>query len=91
MLARIYSILGDASPSRSHAESCLGLADSPFHLGCAHEALARAAVVAGDLTGAEAHLIKARSLADCVEDADDRKILLDDLASVRAALDAISA
>ena len=48
MLARIYAVLGDAAPSRSHAETCLGLADSPFFLGCGHEALARAAVLIGE-------------------------------------------
>jgi hypothetical protein len=92
MLARIYSILRDAAPARQHAEACLRFAESagvpPFYLGCAHESLARAAVARGDRTEAEARLSKAQSIADSVDDPENRKILLDDLASVRSALNA---
>ena len=91
MLSRIYAVLGDASPAQEHGEACLRFAESgdspPFYVGCAHEALARAAVVRGDRTEAEAQLTRAHSLAETIEDADDRKLLLDDLSSVRSSLD----
>jgi hypothetical protein len=90
MLARLYSVLGDAVPARQHAEACLRFAEAPdvapFYVGCAHEALARAAVLRGERTQAEEHLALADSLVETVEDAEDRKILLENLASIRLAL-----
>jgi hypothetical protein len=53
--------------------------DTPFLLGNAHEALARAESLAGQETEAKAHLATAQQHAKNVTDADDRQLLVNDL------------
>jgi hypothetical protein len=82
-ISRCYAVLGQGSLAVSFAGSALDLAvQTPldrFMIASCHEAMARALLVAGD-AGAEAHLTRARALADLLDDPEDRQILLEDLA-----------
>jgi len=83
-LARIAALLGHADEARRHGEACRTYADglAPFFQGYAHEALARAARVAGDGSTADAQLALARRHAAQVEDAAERALLERDLADL---------
>jgi ATP/maltotriose-dependent transcriptional regulator MalT len=52
LLSRVHAVLGDAPQARAYAEKCLQLSReaslSPFYIGYAHEALARAHRLSGD-------------------------------------------
>jgi hypothetical protein len=54
----------------------------PFYLGYAHEALARAAKLAGDTRRALAHREEAKKLAGDIRKRDERDLLLKDLESI---------
>ena len=79
--SRIHAILGHAEEAMRHAEVCLGYSTGlePFYLGYAHEALARAALLAGDRTNATEHLSHARSCAAKVAPKDHQAMLSKDL------------
>jgi hypothetical protein len=85
--ARVYAVLGRAEPALHHASRCLELATTndlgAFDVGCGHEALARAYLVAGDADAAAKHAAEARTTADAVTDEDDREILLSDVADLQ--------
>ena len=82
--SRIQAILGHADKARRLGEICLEYSRDlgPFHQGYAHEALARAACVAGDHERQESHLAQARTLASRVEPEKERDLLLKDLDSL---------
>ncbi|MCC6997389.1 MAG: hypothetical protein IT370_22430 [Deltaproteobacteria bacterium] len=69
-VSRVYAVVGRAEPARFHAERCLELcvagAIDGFDLAYAHEALARAAQVAGDSEALARHLALARAEAASV-------------------------
>lgn len=85
-VSRVYSVLGRPEPAAYHARRYLELATvhglGPFHVGFAHEALARAAAVAGDASACEAHLRQAREQGAQVEDEEERNLLFADLGTV---------
>lgn len=85
--ARIYAILGQAENALRYGQLCLNVSQEsgvpPFFLGYAYEALARAAAAAGNQQDMTAHLEDARSAAEKVQKADDRKMLLDDLQTIQ--------
>lgn len=83
-LARVYAILGQADNARHYAELCLRYSqnEAPFYRGYAHEALARAAQVAGNQDDIAQHLREARRFAAEVTDEDDREALENDLADL---------
>lgn len=85
--SRIYAILGQADNARRYGQLCLAASQGeeipPFFLGYAYEALARAESVAGDRSKVEEYLQKARQAADAVSDAESKKMLLDDLATIK--------
>lgn len=83
-VSRIHAMLGDADESLRQAEICLShsATDGPFYVGYAYEALARAEQVAGRTAQAALHLQKAQQCAATVPDAEDREILLADLATI---------
>jgi hypothetical protein len=85
--SRIYAILGQAENAKRYGQLCLGVSQGddvpPFYLGYAYEALARAESVAGDRVKMEAYLDQARQAAENVSDADSKKWLLDDLATIK--------
>ena len=86
-ISRVYSVLGRGEPALHHARRCLELLDlsgdgEEWDVPFAHEAIARAALVAGELQTAERHLVEARRLGAQIEDADDREHLEDALAEL---------
>ena len=82
--SRIYALLGRDHPARKYGQLSLDNAKDaePFFIAYAYEALARAAMVAGDTGMMNEHLAAARKLADTVTDADSKKMLEDDLATL---------
>lgn len=82
--SRIYSILGRADEARRYAQLCFrhSQEEVPFLRAYANEALARAEKVAGNGNLATQYHAEATRLAESVEEADDRKLLLDDLATI---------
>jgi hypothetical protein len=85
-LSRVYAVLGDAAAARRHGERCLEYSrtDAPFYLGYAHEALARAALVAGDAASFHEHLASAQRLLAAVTDREERELLEPDLKELAA-------
>ena len=84
--SRVHALLGRADEAMRLAERCLdhSRALSPFYLGYAYEALARAARLGGDAAGFETQVARAREWAAQVEDDEERRMLLDDLAAFGA-------
>lgn len=86
--SRVYAVLGRPEPAMFHARNVLaicaahGIAD--FDLAFAHEALARAASVAGDLDAARRHAADARAASAGITEDHDRELLLSDLATLPA-------
>lgn len=83
-LSRIHAILGNATEAVRHAQICFSYSKelSPFYLGYAHEALARAHRLAGKNAIATEHLNTAHELAVLIEDNSEREALLADLQSL---------
>jgi hypothetical protein len=87
-VSRVYTVLGRAEPARWHADRCLslctdhGLAD--WDLAYAHEAIARAALVAGERATAAQEVAAARAVP--IAEDDDRELLEKDLATIEVAL-----
>ena len=84
--ARVYSVLGRAEPALHHARRCLEIAtdaDVPdWLIASAHEGLARAYAVAGQRESAFASRAAAEAALEKVDDAEDRQVVQDDLASL---------
>lgn len=84
----MYAVLGRSEPALHHAQRTLELAEEhdlgPFDIGCGHEALARAYLVAGDTEASAKHATEARTAAEAITDDQDRQILLGDVADVQA-------
>lgn len=84
--SRVYAVLGRAEPALWHARRCVALCEEhglgDWDIGFAWEAVARAALVAGDTLGAGQALARARELADDIAEADDREALQRDLATI---------
>jgi hypothetical protein len=84
--ARVYAVLGRPEPALHHARRCLELCErhgiGGFDLAYAHEALARAAAVAGDAAGSAGHLTAAREVTAAIDDDGDRAQVEADLATV---------
>jgi hypothetical protein len=84
LCSRVYALLGRPEPCRHHAQRVLelctenGLTD--WDLAFAHEALARAHAVAGDLTAARSSTEAALDVP--IAEDEDRHHLLDDLATI---------
>ena len=85
-VSRVYAVLGRPEPSLWHGRRCLALVEqhglSPFDVGAASEAIARAHLAAGNLTGVAEWKARAVAMLDQIEDADDREILEGDLATL---------
>lgn len=86
-ISRVYAVLGRPEPATYHARRALEIAIrhrlSNFYLAYGHEALARARKVAGDGEATRRHLRVAQRLGSKVRDADDRRMLLEDLGTLR--------
>jgi len=82
----VYAILGEVDNARKYGQLCLDASESdeiePFYLGYAYEALARAESVAGNRDKVDEYLAKAREAVSLVKEAEDRKLLEDDLDTI---------
>ena len=85
-ISRVYSVLGRSEPALHHAERCLAISRKSrlgrFYLAYAYEGLARASAVAGRRAARDRYVREARSLGDRIRDRDDRRMLLEDLATI---------
>jgi catechol 2,3-dioxygenase-like lactoylglutathione lyase family enzyme len=83
-LSRVCSLLGRGEDALRHAEQSLQYANGspPFYIAYAHEAIARAASVLGNVPLFQEHLRQARSLAAAVSDSNERAMLEADLQSL---------
>jgi hypothetical protein len=88
-VSRVYATLRRSEAALYHAERSLEVCRAhrirDFPLAFAYEALARAHAVTGHPRETERFLLLARGAARTIKDADDRKILFDDLATIRPA------
>jgi len=84
-VSRAYALAGLADRARTFGRLCLEITptDQPFFVAYAYEALARAEVTAGNRQQADEYLAEVRRLAEQVTDDDERKLLTDDLATLR--------
>jgi hypothetical protein len=84
--ARVYADLIRAEPALAHARRCLTLCEEHdldgFVVASAHEALARAHLVGGDLGAARTHRDRAAELAAGLADLEDRALVEGDLATL---------
>jgi hypothetical protein len=83
-LSRIHALLGDAVAARRAGELSLrhGANESPFIVGYAHEALARAAMIEGDNEKKRHHLAEAKRNVEKTIDSEERKLLEADLLNI---------
>ncbi|MCC7495422.1 MAG: hypothetical protein IT204_23935 [Fimbriimonadaceae bacterium] len=85
-ISRVYAVLGRAEAAAWHGQRSLDHAlvgpEPPFYLGYAHEALARAARLAGDAARLATHLARAQEQLALVTDAESRGMLAADLAEL---------
>lgn len=85
MCSRVYAELGRVEPALHHAQRCLAYVEAylsemeDWDLPYAHEALARAHLVAGDEAAARRHAEEARRLGGAIAEDEDRELLLGDL------------
>ncbi len=88
MCSRVYAVLGRPEPALHHAERCLQIVEaSPqdmddFDLPFAYEALARANAVAGNSDDVLRYEHQAREAAERITDAEDKDMVLTDLATL---------
>jgi DNA-binding transcriptional MerR regulator len=84
--SRVYAVLGRGEPALWHARRCLAICEEQgigdWDIAFAWEAIARASRVAGDASGADAALARARELAAEIAEDEDRELLLSDLATI---------
>lgn len=84
--SRVYAVLGRGDQALFHAQRCLDLCDEngveSFVPASAHEALARAHAVRGDLEAACVERNLAYALAVELDDDDDRAVIEADLATL---------
>jgi hypothetical protein len=89
LCSRVYTVLGRPEPALHHARRCLELVElhpadmEEWDLAAAHEAVARAHSVAGDLDEARRYVELGRQAAGRIEDAEDRAPLEADFATIR--------
>ena len=84
--SRVYAVLRRPEPALHHAQRCVDLCRGhgigDFDLAFAYEAMARAHAVAEDYAAAATWLRQAEEAAAHVVDAEDREILLSDIATI---------
>lgn len=85
-VSRVHAVLRQHEPALFHARRSLEIAQennlSPFHVGCGHEAIARAFALTNP-QAAMAEIATARKLATGITDPEDRQILDQDLSSIQ--------
>lgn len=84
--SRVYAMLGRGEQSLHHARRCLDLSTmdgvDDFVEASAHEAMARAHAVLGDMAAARSERNAAYALAVALEDDDDRAVIESDLGTL---------
>ena len=84
--SRVYAVLGRAEPALHHARRCLAMAEAggleDWVLASACEAMARAAMVAGDQAGVEKWRARAWEAVAAISDEEDREVIESDLATL---------
>ena len=85
-ISRVYATVGNGAMAKDYGARCEKVSRegevSPFLLGYALEACARAEAVAGNSDGARQLIAEARGLAEKVEDKGEREALIADLDSI---------
>lgn len=85
-VSRVAAVLGYPDLAEEYGHRSLEVASSanlrPFYVGYAHEALARAARLAGNRAAVAKHLAAAHEMLDLVDDAGERDLLAPDLAEL---------
>lgn len=88
--ARVYAVLGRAEPALHHARRCLAICEGhglgDWDVTAAWEALARAALVAGDQVLYRDALARGREALDAIADPGDRRLIEGDLDALEAAV-----
>lgn len=86
-VSRIFSLLHQPANARLFGELCLSASkDSSLPLYClgyAYEALARAAILGGELDTAKDNIQKAKAVSETMKDPESRKMLLADLETIK--------
>lgn len=86
LLSRVHVLAGRAEGARLHGEACLRWCEQgglgAFDTAFAHEALARAAALAGDEAAMARHVEAGREAADGIEDEGDRAYVLGELGTI---------
>jgi hypothetical protein len=86
-VARVYALLQQAEQSTHYGQLCLEASQAesvlPFYRGYAYEALARAALAADEHNELEKLLTQAHQVAASLTDPEEKKQLLQDLATIR--------
>ena len=85
-VSRVFTLLKQADNARHYAElslqAALGEGVEPFYRGYAHEAFARAEMVAMNKHEMETHLAQAQQIAASLKDPEEKQQLLKDLATI---------
>ena len=85
LIARVYTVLGQAGAALRHADRCLELTEAhadlmeDFDWAYAYEGVARANAVAGNSDKALAYFAKAQEAGEAIADADTKKFFDGDL------------
>ncbi len=87
-VARVAAVLGYPDLAETFGRTSLQIASTadlgPFYVGYAHEALARAARLAGNREEAAEHLAAAYEMLELIEEPEERDLLAPDLEELRA-------
>lgn len=83
--SRVYSLAGQPDNARRYGQMCLEKSEGgePFSIGYAYEALARAEFVGGEKDKAKKYLAQAREQAEKISNAEHKKMLTDDLDTIK--------
>jgi hypothetical protein len=86
-ISRVYSELSSPEPAMYHAQRCLAICQEngigDFDLAYAYEAMARAAAIAGHKEECDRYLVQSRAAADAIQEEENKKLVLSDLASIK--------
>jgi len=85
-ISRVLSLLGHGQSALRHGKLSLRFAagSPPFFVACAHEAIARAALIVGDRTLGRDHLNQAKFHAATITDTEERASVERDIQALEA-------
>ncbi len=85
-VSRVFALLRQGENARHYGELCLEITQEEglesFYRGYAYEALARAAMVAGNKDEMDKNLLEAQYIASTLPDAEEKEQLLKDLTTI---------